>query len=367
MIAISQFKKRRELSVKTWKKALVSPNTSIQNAILAIDRGAEQIVLVVDKHRKLLGTVTDGDIRRGILKGISMNAPVKRIMQCSPLTASTEDSREKILALMKNHLVHQIPIVNERKQVVGIELVDHLLQAKKRDHFIILMAGGLGMRLRPLTDATPKPLLKVGNKPILENILENFVNYGFHRFFISVNYKDEMVKQYFGNGAKWNVQIRYLDEHKKLGTAGALGLLPKKPTDSIVVMNGDLLTSINFQHLLNFHSEHKAIATMCIREYDFQVPYGVVALKNQTITGVDEKPVHRFFVNAGIYVLDPSVLKFIPPKTSFDMPQLFDKLIEKKLNTVGFPIREYWLDIGRIDDLERAKQEFPKANGAKRL
>ena len=352
--------------MKEWKEALVLPHTSIQNAIQAIDRGAVQIVLVVDKQGKLLGTVTDGDIRRGILKGISMDAPVKRIMQCSPLTASVDDSREKILALMKNHLVHQIPIVNERQHVVGIEIVDHHLQTKKRDNFVVLMAGGLGVRLRPLTDATPKPLLKVGNKPILENILQNFVNHGFYRFFISVNYKDQMVKQYFGKGAKWNVDIRYLDENKKLGTAGALGLLPKNPIDPIVVMNGDLLTSVNFQHLLNFHSEHKAIATMCIREYDFQVPYGVVALKNQTIARVDEKPVQRFFVNAGIYVLDPSVLKFIPPKISFDMPQLFDKLIEKELNTVGFPIREYWLDIGRIDDLDRAKQEFPKANGSKR-
>lgn len=303
-----------------WKDVLIASNVSIRKAIEIIDAGGLQIALVVDERNRLIGTVTDGDVRRGILKGVSLDEPVKLIMRSDPMTAHIDDDREKILAMMKRRMIHQIPILDTERRVIGLEVVNDLLQMKKRDHFVVLMAGGLGMRLRPLTENTPKPLLKVGNKPILENILQNFINYGFHRFFISVNYRDEMVKDYFGNGAKWNVDIRYLDEDEKLGTAGALGLLPEEPVKPLIVMNGDLLTSINFLQLLNFHSEHKAKATMCVREYDFQVPYGVVALKDQAITGIDEKPIQRFFVNAGIYVLDPQALKLITPKMPLDMP-----------------------------------------------
>lgn len=354
--------------MKNWEKILVSPATKILKVVETIDASSFQIALVTDASRHLLGTVTDGDVRRGILKGITLDKPVSLIMRNNPLTAHPDDNREKILALMKQHWIHQVPIVDTKNRILGIEILDELLEVKKRDNFVVLMAGGLGMRLRPLTQNTPKPLLKVGNKPILENILENFIAYGFHRFFLSVNYKDEMVKEHFGNGAKWNVDIRYLDEDKKLGTAGALGLLPPKPTDPILVMNGDLLTRINFHHLLNFHIEHDATATMCIREYDFQVPYGVVALKDQTLVGISEKPIHRFFVNAGIYVLNPGILSFIPPKSPLDMPQLFDKLISKKKKITAFPIREYWLDIGQIDDLEKAQKDYPQhfVNGSKR-
>lgn len=351
--------------MKNWKRVFIEPTAPVRKAIEVIDAGGLQIALVVDSEQHLLGTVTDGDVRRGILKGIAMEEPVERIMRRDPLVASVEDSRDRILAIMKQRSIHQIPVLDAKRHIVGLEILDELLEIRKRDHFVVLMAGGLGMRLRPLTENTPKPLLKVGDKPILENILMNFINYGFHRFFISVNYKDEMVKSHFGDGSQWGVNICYLDETEKLGTAGALGLLPEKPAKPLIVMNGDLLTSVNFLQLLNFHSEQRAKATMCIREYDFQVPYGVVSLDNQTITGVDEKPTHKFFVNAGIYVLDPKALGFIPPQTSFDMPQLFDRLIAEKMTVAGFPIREYWLDIGRIDDLERANLDFSRMNGKK--
>ncbi|MFA7254796.1 MAG: nucleotidyltransferase family protein [Candidatus Omnitrophota bacterium] len=349
----------------TWKDLLVKPDAPIRKAIETIDTAGMQIALVVDEQGCLLGTVTDGDVRRGILKGISLEQPVRLIMGKNPVIAHVDDNREKILGLMRQLSLHQIPVLDSKRRVRGIEILDLLLRTEQKDNTVVLMAGGLGMRLRPLTENTPKPLLKVGNKPILETILQSFISYGFHRFFLSVNYKDEMVKEYFGDGSRWNVSIRYLDEDQKLGTAGALGLLPEKLAAPIIVMNGDLLTNINFQQLLSFHKEHSSAATMCIREYDFQVPYGVVSLKNQVITGIDEKPVHRFFVNAGIYVLDLQSLALIPKGQPFDMPQLFEKAIEQKMNTAGFPIREYWLDIGRIDDLERANQEYPQWNGDK--
>jgi NDP-sugar pyrophosphorylase family protein len=220
------------------------------------------------------------------------------------------------------------------------------------------MAGGLGTRLGELTRDCPKPLLRVGNKPVLETILENCIEYAFKRFYISVNYKADMLKDYFGDGSRWGVDIRYIEEKKRLGTAGALGLLPEDPTVPLLVMNADVLTKINFKHLLEFHEEHRSVATMCVREYEFQVPYGVVKIDNHRLLDILEKPVHQFFVNAGIYVLNPEAVSMVPKNTYFDMPALFEKLLQDQAETAAFPVREYWLDIGRKDDLERANGDY---------
>jgi NDP-sugar pyrophosphorylase family protein len=220
------------------------------------------------------------------------------------------------------------------------------------------MAGGLGSRLGTLTADRPKPMLPLGNKPILETILQNFLDFGFRNFYVSVNYKAEMIQSYFGDGSKWGANIRYLKEAEALGTAGAVGLLPEPPQKPMIVMNGDVLTKINFLQLLDFHAEHEAHATMAVREYDFQVPYGVVKVEQEAIHSIDEKPIQKFFVNGGIYVLEPSVQKMIPRGERLDMPELFRTLHQAGKKTVAFPIREYWLDIGRIDDFERAKGEF---------
>jgi NDP-sugar pyrophosphorylase family protein len=220
------------------------------------------------------------------------------------------------------------------------------------------MAGGLGNRLRPLTEDVPKPLLKVGRKPLLETILETFRSHEFRNFYISVNYKAEMIKAHFGDGEKWKCTIRYLEENDRLGTAGALGLIPETPTQPLLIMNGDVLTNVDFSSLLSFHGEHQAKATMCVREFDFQVPYGVVNIDEHRITGIVEKPVHSFFVNAGIYVIDPELLSFVPKSGSFDMPDLFASALDKGMPTAAFPIREYWTDIGRIDDFHRANGDY---------
>lgn len=347
--------------MKNWREILVSPSTPILKAIAVIDAAGLQLALVADENNKLLGTVTDGDVRRGILRGVLLDKPVQEIMNPHPTFASVHDSRDAMLLIMRQSKVHHIPILDGNRCVVGLEVLDEILQVPQRkDNIVVLMAGGLGSRLKPLTDEYPKPLLKVGGRPILETILENFIEYGFNQFYITVNYKAELIKNYFGDGSNWGVSIRYLHEEKKLGTAGALGLLPERPFNPILVMNGDVLTKINFQQLMDFHMEHKAQATMCVREYDFQVPYGVVKVEKQRLVSIEEKPLQRFFVNAGVYLLEPEVLNFIPKDSNFDMPNLFERLVENKLETSVFPIREYWLDVGRIDDFERAEGEFEK-------
>ncbi len=346
--------------MSSWSEILVNPKASIREAILVLDESSKQIVLIVDDKNYLLGTVTDGDVRRGILKGISLDDSVQTIMNRQPTVARADEGKDTVFAIMRRKRLHHIPLVDDDNCVVGLEILDDLIQSRVRENRVILMAGGLGSRLHPLTEGCPKPMLNIGNKPLLETILENFIEYGFCRFYISVNYMADVIKSYFGDGSSWGVDIQYLHEDHKLGTAGALSLVSEKLTDPLFVMNGDLLTKVNFSQLLDFHISHHAKGTMCVREYDFQVPYGVVQTQDHRILGIKEKPIEHFFVNAGIYVLEPEVLNLIPPNTYFDMPSLFESLINRRNETVVFPIREYWLDIGHMADFERANGEFSK-------
>lgn len=346
-----------------WRELLVSPQTPILHTLEIIDKSARQIALVADENDRLLGTVTDGDIRRGLLKGRALQDPISLIMNSFPTVASPYETRENILALMKIKKIHQIPIVDEDGKIVHVEVLNELLRPTKKDNWVVLMAGGLGTRLHPLTHDCPKPLLPVGNKPLLETILQSFIDQGFHRFYISVKYKAEMIQEHFGDGSNWGVSIQYLQEKESLGTAGALSLLPEKPSEPFFVMNGDLLTKVNFEQLLDFHKTYQAQATMCVREYDHQIPYGVVRLDKYRLTSIEEKPTQRFFVNAGIYVLSPDAVENIPHNQYFDMPSLFDHLVKNQQQTIAFPIREYWLDIGRMSDFERANMEFAEVFG----
>lgn len=342
----------------SWKKVVISTNSTIKETIKVIDDSSVQIALVVDDNFQLLGTVTDGDVRRGILKGISLDDPVTYIMNSNPTISTFLEDKESILNKMKARKIHQIPVVDQNQRLIGLEILDELIKTKPQENWVVLMAGGLGTRLKPLTDDCPKPLLKVGDKPILETIIENFRDSGFYKFYLSVNYKSEMIEEYFGDGSRWGIQIKYIHEVKRMGTAGALSLLPERPSKPIIVMNGDLLTKVNFNLLLDFHNEYKSQATMCVREFDYQIPYGVVRLDKQRLLSIEEKPVHRSFVSAGIYVLDPIALDFIPMDSFYDMPTLFERLIESNYSTSVFPIREYWCDIGRLDDYEKANLEY---------
>ncbi len=344
--------------MKGWQDTLITPNHSIHAAIQSIDKSGLQIALVVNENRQLLGTVTDGDIRRAILKGFSLEDSVVEIMNSQPITVTATISHSEILAIMRNKVLHQIPVIDHKGIVVDIALLNTLLETTQNNNWVILMAGGLGSRLAPLTNDCPKPLLKVGGKPILENILESFINEGFHNFFISVNYKSHMIEEYFGDGTNWGVEICYLREQQSLGTAGSLGLLPDRPQESLFVMNGDLLTKVSFLTMLNFHQQNQSAATMAVREYDFQIPFGVVRTDCNRITDIIEKPSYKFHVNAGIYILEPSCLDIIPPEQYYDMPSLFKTLAKQQEIVMPFLTSEYWLDVGRMDDFERANVEF---------
>jgi NDP-sugar pyrophosphorylase family protein len=280
------------------------------------------------------------------------------VMNPTPVTAPHGSSARDLLATMRRHVVHQLPIINEARTVVGLALIDDLIGATEKPNWAVLMAGGLGSRLRPLTESVPKPMLVVRGKPILEGILENLVNEGFRKFFISVNYRGDMIMNHFGDGGSWGIEIRYLQEDKRLGTAGPLTLLPAGPEHPIVVMNGDLLTRASMSSLLEFHESQQAAATMAVREFALQVPYGVVHTNGDCITAVEEKPVQKFFINAGMYALSPEALGRIPRDGSFDMPTLFDRLRTEGLPTRAFPLREFWLDIGRVEDYVQANMQL---------
>lgn len=341
-----------------WRDVLVAPDDSIRDTVRAIDAAALQIALVADADGRLLGTVTDGDVRRGILSGVGLDEPVRTIMNPEPYRVREGEDNANILAMMKQHRIHQLPVVDGSGVLVGLETLDDLLKPARRDNPVVLMAGGLGTRLAPLTNERPKPMLHVGDRPILETILQNFMDYGFHRFYISVNYKAEMVREHFGDGSRWGVDIRYLHERERLGTAGALSLLEERPTSPLLVMNGDIMTRVNFESLMEFHLRNQAVATLGVREFSHTVPFGVVRMDGNRLLSLVEKPVEKVFVSAGIYVLQPEVLDLVPPNRYFDMPTLFQELMDQGLPTVGFPIHEYWLDIGRMEDFERAHTDY---------
>lgn len=342
-----------------WKQYLVRFDAQILDAIKVLERGTAKIALVVDENQRLLGTVTDGDVRRGILAGETLQSPVTQVMRRDPKCGHASDSRESLKAAMRAASVRQLPIVDHDHRVIGLQLLDQLEgQVSRRPNWVILMAGGLGTRLHPLTESTPKPLLKVGHRPLLETILTSFLDHGFSRFYLSVNFKAEMVKAHFGDGEQWGCDIRYLEEKDKLGTAGSLSLLPEAPVEPLIVMNGDVLTNVNFENLLDYHLENNAAATICVREYDFQVPYGVINTEGNRVVSISEKPVNRFFVNAGIYVLGPQVFSRIAVGKHMDMTTLLERLIDAGEEISAFPIREYWLDIGQPADFDRANGEI---------
>lgn len=344
--------------MKSVQNIKLTTNATIKEALHIIDEGALQIALVVDENDKLLGTLTDGDIRRGLLKGLTLDSSIEEIVFRTPTVAKVSDTKEDILKIALSKKLHQIPIVDDFGKILGIKEIDELVKPKNKTNKVILMVGGLGTRLRPLTETTPKPMLKVGNKPILETIVEKFAEYGYTDIIMCVNYKSDMIQNYFKDGKEFGVNIEYILEEQRMGTAGALSLLTDKPNEPFFVMNGDLLTNVNFEHLHNYHIATNSVATMCVRAYDFQVPYGVVNIKNSKIVSIEEKPIHKFFVSAGIYMLSSEVLNYIPQNEFYDMPTLFEKLISLNKNTVSFPIREYWLDIGRIEEYKKANDEY---------
>lgn len=338
----------------------ITPSVTIREALRIIDNGAMRIAIVVDGDGKLIGTLTDGDIRRGLLRGMELDSQVGDIYNSHPVSVRISDPKEKIIELALSRRVYQIPVLDDDGRVIRLAEIDQLISQERHSNTVILMAGGLGSRLRPLTDKTPKPMLPVGGKPILETVINRFKKQGYNRFIIALNYKGDMIRSYFGNGLTLGVDITYLEENQRMGTAGALGLLDRDPDESFFVMNADILTLVDFESLMDFHLRNASDATMCIREYGMEVPYGVVRLNKDNIVSIEEKPIQQFYVNAGIYVLTPNILNLIPRGEPMDMTGLFEKAVERGMTTLSFPIREFWMDIGKPEDYERANMDYKR-------
>jgi dTDP-glucose pyrophosphorylase len=346
--------------MSSWRDALVSSSMTLRQTIEAITAGNLQIALVVDAQNKLLGTITDGDIRKAILAGKDLEITAAEAMRKNPATSAASTPRAAILKVMRERRIHQMPLVDESGKVVDVLTVDDIIGAKQKSNAVVIMAGGLGTRLYPLTQDTPKPMLNVGGKPILETIIQSFIDQGYVNFFVSLNYKAEIISDYFGDGSRLGASIKYLHETTRLGTAGGLSLLPSSIDCPVIVMNGDLLTRISVDSLLDFHERENAVATMVVREDNYQIPFGVVEVDGTQIVGVTEKPTQRHLVNAGIYVISAKGLENIPADTYYDMPTHFTKLASDGHRTAAFPLHEYWVDIGRLDELERAQREWPR-------
>lgn len=336
---------------------LIGPETSILDAVARMDAARRKLLLVVDGERRLLGALTDGDIRRGLMRRLPMEAPVREVMNPDPVALTAGSSDLTALARLEERGVSLAPVVDARGRVVGL-YPDAVGTASARDNLVVIMAGGRGARLAPLTQTCPKPMLKVAGRPLLETIIERLQAQGFGRFRLAVNYLAEVIEDHFGDGAAMGAEIRYLREDHPRGTAGALSLLDEPVQAPMLVMNGDVLTRVNFSDLIDFHSDLSAEATLCVREHSFQSPHGVAETDGPRLLTLREKPTFRWLANAGIYCLDPGVLGRIPREGPYDMPELLAGLAAEGRTVGAFPIHEYWLDIGRPPDFETAQTDF---------
>ena len=337
-----------------WHATLLPPSATVHAAIQVLSEVSLRIVLVVDSRGRLIGTVSDGDIRRALLRGLDLGAPLAKILHRSPLVTHDGIKSEAIVRLMLANEVQQIPIVDGLRRVVGLHVWDILSRTRLRPNLIVVMAGGEGRRLRPFTKDRPKPLVEVGGKPILEHILLKAKAEGFDRFAFAVRHLGGMIEDYFENGKRWGVNITYLREKKPLGTAGAIRLLAKPPKEAILVTNGDVLADFQYGDLVDFHVRQGAEATMAVRAHEWQNPYGVVETQGLEIIAFREKPLVRTQINAGVYVLSPEACRSIPKGDRCNMPELFTKLQKGKSRVLAYPLHEPWMDIGNPEDLHRA-------------
>lgn len=342
------------VSEEVWRNVVLPPHSTIKQVVTKLNETGLQIVLILDDNDVLLGTVTDGDIRRGLLRGLTLDHPVENVMRSNSLVVSLEVGREMVVHLMHENRLRQLPVVDSSQRVVGLHFWDENPSPVKLPNLMLIMAGGLGTRLRPHTETCPKPMLHVAGKPILEHIIDRAKSEGFHRFIISIQYLGQIIEDYFGNGQHLGVNIEYIKESIPLGTSGALSLLMDRPKHPFIVTNGDVLSEINYSELLKFHVRHDAMATMAVRLHEWQHPFGVVQTQGVDIVGFEEKPITRTYINAGIYALNPEALGIMTPNRRSDMPTLFEQLQSKGNRTIAYPMHEPWLDVGRPEDLKQA-------------
>jgi dTDP-glucose pyrophosphorylase len=341
-----------------WKNTVLPFNSTIQDAITNLERFSMQIVLVVGKNGELLGTISDGDIRRGLLQEKVINDPISSIIHSKPFVVPINVNREIVLNIMEINKIHQVPIVDADNKVIGLHLWDQVVNSINRPNLMVIMAGGVGSRMGSHTESCPKPMLELRGRPMLEHIIERAKLEGFKRFVISLNYLGRMIEDYFGSGEDFNVEIEYTREDSPLGTAGALSLINPIPDEPFVITNGDVISDIRYGKVLDFHKQNNAAATMAVRLQEWQNPFGVVNIDELKITGFTEKPVDRSYINAGVYVLEPKSLASLTYGSVCDMPTLFQRLSEKGLMTIAYAMHEEWLDVGRPYDYEQAENSI---------
>ena len=343
------------MTTETWRAALLPEDANLHQAIRCLDESGLQIAILVQPDSRMIGILTDGDIRRGLLSGLTLSNSAADVVHREPMVVPPQWGRDMVLQLMQANKIHQLPVIDEQRRVVGLHIWADLLAPTQRPNLMVIMAGGRGTRLLPHTQSCPKPLLPVGGRPMLEHIIERARLEGFRRFILAVHYLGHMFEEHFGDGSRWQAQIEYLREQQPLGTAGALGLLGQVPEEPFLVTNGDVLTDIRYGELLDFHSRHSATATMAVRLHEWQHPFGVVKTRGVDIIGFEEKPVSRSHINAGIYALEPQALELLGADEHCDMPTLFERLQQKAMRTIVYPMHEPWLDVGRPDDLRLAR------------
>lgn len=339
---------------RNWRSALIFSSATLKEAAENLTMSTLKICLIIDQGGRLIGTISDGDIRRGLLRGLTLTSSIQDIVKKNPLVVPVGISTDLIRQIMAANQIQQIPEVDDENRVLALHTWDEFSAPKFLNNSMVIMAGGKGSRLRPHTEACPKPMLQVGGKPMLEHIIERAKLDGFSNFICAVHYLGHMVEDYFGNGSRLNVKIEYLKENEPLGTAGALSLLDQKLNAPFIVTNGDVITDIRYGELLDFHIRHNATATMAVRLHEWQHPFGVVQMNGLEITGFEEKPINRTHINAGVYAFNPSALSILEKNTHCDMPTLFERLQAQSQRIVAYPMHEPWLDVGRSDDLAKA-------------
>ena len=342
----------------------VTSQSSIRDAVSTIDRTMAGIVLAVDNEQQLIGTITDGDIRRALLAGISLDSPVQILLDAkpapaprTPTTAPVGTPDAALLELMNRHDLRHIPLIEADGRVVGLALLRDLVQEYELPLRALVMAGGYGQRLRPLTEDRPKPMLPVGDRPLLEWIVGQLQAAGIRRVNVATHYRADVIERHFGDGRQFGVDINYVNEDQPLGTAGALSLLGES-NEPLLVMNGDILTRVNVAAMLEFHRSHDADMTVAVRPYEYQIPFGVLTTDGVTVTSIDEKPLLQHLVSAGIYLLNGTLCRLVPPGRPYDMTDLIARVLDERLRVISFPLREYWLDIGRAEDYVKARADI---------
>jgi len=340
--------------VDSWTKTLLSPVGSIGDAIKILNDTALRIVLVADSDLKLVGTVTDGDIRRGLLRDLTLASAISEVINTKPIVVPQNFAREVVLEIMSSHKIFQIPVVDEGLKLVGLHVRNEQNTHAARDNVVVIMAGGKGTRLLPKTEKIPKPMLRLGVKPILEHIIERAKAEGFNRFVLAIHHLGEVIEEYFGDGKSLGVNISYVKEKTPLGTAGALSLIEPKPSQPIIVTNGDVLTDVKYGDILDFHNHSNGKATMAVQVREWQNPYGVVNTDGIEITNYEEKPITRTLINAGVYVVNPTVLGLLTSSTPCDMPLLFELARARGMKTVAYFAHESWIDVGTHEDFNLA-------------